>query len=50
MKGVRPIEATTVTGWVHDAVGDEIEGFQLKRIRSGVETLLAASGISREIR
>ena len=24
-----------------DAVGDEIEGFQLKRIRSGVQTLLA---------
>ena len=45
-----PIEATTVTGWAHDAVGEEIEGFQLKRIRSGVESLLAASGISREIR
>ena len=31
-------------------VGDSIEGFQLKRIRSGVETLLAAHGVSREIR
>ncbi len=49
-KGRRSIEATTVTGWAHDAVGDVIEGFQLKRIRSGVETLLAAGGISREIR
>jgi integrase len=49
-KGRRPIEATTVTGWAHDAVGDAIEGFQLKRIRSGVETLLAAGGISREVR
>ena len=49
-KGRRPVEATTVTGWVHDAVGDEIEGFQLKRIRSGVEALPAASSISREIR
>lgn len=49
-KGRRPIEATTLTGWAHDAVGDKIVGFQLKRIRSGVETLLAASGISREIR
>ncbi len=49
-KGRRPIEATTVTGWAHDAVGDEIVGFQLKRVRSGVETLLAANGISREIR
>ncbi len=49
-KGRRPIEATTVTGWAHDAVGDAIVDFQLKRIRSGVETLLAANGISREIR
>ena len=49
-KGRRPIEATTVTGWAHDAVGDKIVDFQLKRIRSGVETLLAANGISREIR
>jgi hypothetical protein len=49
-EGRRPIEATTVTGWAHDAVGDEIVNFQLKRIRSGVETLLAANAISREIR
>lgn len=49
-KGRRPIEATTVTGWAHDAVGDAIEGFQLKRIRPGVETLLAATGVSREVR
>lgn len=49
-KGLRPIEATTVTGWAHDTVGDTIQGFQLKRIRSGVETLLAANGISREVR
>ena len=49
-KGRRPIDATTVTGWAHDAVGDAIVDFQLKRIRSGVETLLAANGISREIR
>ena len=48
--GRSPIQATTVTGWAHDAVGNEIVGFQLKRIRSGVETLLAASGISREVR
>jgi hypothetical protein len=31
-------------------VSDTIDGFQLKRIRSGVETLLASSGVSREIR
>jgi hypothetical protein len=40
----------TLAGWAHDFVGDKIEGFKLKRIRSGVETLLAANGISREIR
>jgi hypothetical protein len=34
-------------GWL---VGNAIEGFQLKRIRSGVETLLAAQGVSREVR
>ena len=45
-KGQCLIEATTLTGWAHDA----IKGFQLKRIRSGVETLLAANGISREVR
>ncbi len=31
-------------------MGDAIEGFQLKRVRSGEETLLAANRISREIR
>jgi len=31
-------------------VGDAIDGLQLKRVRSGVETLLAANRISREIR
>ena len=32
------------------ADGSAIEGFQLKRVRSGVETLLAGNRISREIR
>jgi hypothetical protein len=41
---------TMVVGWAHAVVGDSIEGFQLKRIRSGVETLLAATGVSREVR
>ena len=31
-------------------MGDAIDGFQLKRVRSGVETLLAANRVSREIR
>lgn len=49
-EGERPISVTTLANWAHDAVGESIQGFQLKRIRSGVETLLAANGISREIR
>ena len=49
-KGEKPISARTLTGWAHGIVGTEIEGFQLKRIRSGVETLLAREGVSREVR
>jgi integrase len=49
-QGVKPISGTTLSGWAAQVVGDAIEGFQLKRVRSGVETLLAANRISREIR
>lgn len=49
-KGVKPISGTTLSGWAAQVVGDAIERFQLKRVRSGVETLLAANRISREIR
>ena len=49
-KGVKPISGTTLSGWAAQVVGDAIKGFQLKRVRSGVETLLAANRISREIR
>ncbi|PKO62873.1 MAG: integrase, partial [Betaproteobacteria bacterium HGW-Betaproteobacteria-17] len=49
-KGEKPISARTLTGGAHGIVGTEIEGFQLKRIRSGVETLLAREGVSREVR
>jgi len=49
-KGVKQISGTTLSGWAAQVVGDAIEGFQLKRVRSGVETLLAANRISREIR
>jgi integrase len=49
-KGVKPISGTTLSGWAAQAVGDAIDGFQLKRVRSGVETLLAANRVSREIR
>lgn len=33
-----------------EAVGDTISGFQLKRLRSGVETLLASLEVSKDIR
>lgn len=49
-KGVKAISGTTLSGWAAQVVGDAIDGFQLKRVRSGVETLLAANRISREIR
>ena len=40
--GKKAISVRTLSGWAHALVGDSIEDFQLKRIRSGVETLLAA--------
>jgi integrase len=49
-KGLKSISGTTLSGWAAGVVGDAIENFQLKRVRSGVETLLAANRISREIR
>ncbi len=49
-RGKKPISVRTLAGWALAIVGDSIEGFQLKRIRSGVETLLAAHGVSREVR
>jgi len=48
--GRLPIEPSTASNWAHDTVVEAIPGFQLKRVRSGVETLLAAHGISREVR
>jgi integrase len=48
--GKKPISVRTMAAWAHAVVGASIEGFQLKRLRSGVETLLAANGISREVR
>ncbi len=48
--GRKPINVRTLAGWAHDVVSGAVDGFQLKRIRSGVETLLAAAGVSREIR
>jgi integrase len=48
--GRKPVSAVTLTKWAASIAGAEIADFQLKRVRSGVETLLAAHGISREIR
>ena len=48
--GKKPISVRTLAGWAQDIVGDSIEGFQLKRIRSGLETLLVAQGVRREVR
>ena len=48
--GRKPISATTLSKWAQELVGDSIEDFQLKRVRSGVETLLAAAKISKEDR
>lgn len=48
--GEKPISARTLGGWANAIVGDAIAGFQPKRIRSGIETLLAAKGVSREVR
>jgi integrase len=48
--GRLPIEPSTASNWAHETVAEAIPGFQLKRVRSGVETLLAANDISREVR
>ena len=48
--GKTHLAATTLSAWAIEAAGKTIEGFQAKRIRSGVETLLASAGVSSEIR
>lgn len=49
-KGETHLAATTLSAWAVEAAGDQIPDFQAKRIRSGVETLLAGARISSEIR
>lgn len=44
------LAATTLSAWAVEAAGGLIADFQAKRIRSGVETLLAGARISSEIR
>lgn len=43
------VSAMTLSNWARE-VAKDIPGFQLKRVRSGVETSLAAAGVSKEIR
>jgi integrase len=48
--GKKPISVRTLAGWAQTILGTSIAEFQLKRIRSGVETLLAANGVNRDVR
>ena len=48
--GETHVAATTLSQWATEAAGKAIEGFQAKRIRSGVETLLASAKVSQDIR
>lgn len=41
---------TTLSAWATEAVGDKIKDFKAKRIRSGVETMLASVKISKDTR
>ncbi|MEY4752017.1 MAG: hypothetical protein RIQ60_4231 [Pseudomonadota bacterium] len=47
--GQTHINAMTLSGWACD-IAKVIVDFQLKRVRSGVETALAAAGVSKEVR
>ena len=49
-EGETHVAATTLSGWASAVAVEAIDGFQAKRIRSGVETLLASAGVSRDIR
>ncbi|MFM9424788.1 integrase [Variovorax sp. GrIS 2.14] len=50
-EGQTHLAATTLSQWAKAAAADAgIKDFQAKRLRSGVETLLAKAGISQEIR
>ena len=48
--GETHLAATTLSAWAVEAAGDLIPNFQAKRIRSGVETVLAGARISSEVR
>lgn len=48
--GATRVAATTLSSWAAAAAVEAIDNFQAKRIRSGVETLLASAGVSQDIR
>jgi integrase len=48
--GETHVAATTLSDWAADMAREQIERFQTKRIRSGIETLLASAGVSRDVR
>lgn len=49
--GKTPMHATSLSAWAREAATRAgLDGFQLKRVRSGIETLLAEAGVSLHIR
>jgi integrase len=48
--GTTHVSATTLSDWASEVARSRIGDFQTKRIRSGVETLLASAGASQDIR
>jgi hypothetical protein len=49
--GITPMHPTSISAWAADAGKRAgIEGFQLKRVRSGVETALASVRVSKDVR
>lgn len=48
--GKTGISNTTITTWASEIVGDKISQFSLKRVRSGIETLLSKHRVGVEVR
>lgn len=48
--GKTHVSASTLNKWAQEIVSDAIPGFAIKRVRSGVETLLSKNRISKDIR
>ncbi len=48
--GITNISPETVLHWAQKTVGDSIVNFKIKRIRSGIETLLSSKRVAKDIR